>query len=43
MPKKIPFWSILSTLDESMKDKKQALMVKIVEEGWRITTVFYEG
>jgi hypothetical protein len=38
-PKHLPFRRILSTLDKSLEDKKQALLVKMVEEGWRIPAV----
>ena len=41
--KQMPFRRIMSILDKSIEDKKQALMVKMAEEGWRIPAVLNEG
>ena len=40
--KQMPFRKILSILDKSIEDKKNALMVKMVEEGWRIPAILNE-
>lgn len=33
----------MASLDKSIEDKKQALLAKMTEEGWRIPVVFNKG
>ena len=37
--KKLQWRKLISTLDKSCEDKKQALLAKMIEEGWRVPAV----
>ena len=39
----LPWRKLLSTLDKTSNDKKQALRTKMIEEGWRLPAVINEG